>query len=115
MSEPKISVARQAGGILAAWARKDLDRLEAELTRSAALDDAGGDAAERERMDLLESIAAEMRQELADLRHSGEPSERGEACVRLLQHLAAGENGSRLWLVSPRSRRDWCAEASPRR
>jgi hypothetical protein len=90
-----ISAARRADGILAAWERKDLDWLEDELSRADGSRPTG-DAGERERMELLGCIAGQMRQELPHMRRAGEPSERAEACLRLLQHLAANRRVSRL-------------------
>lgn len=93
--EMTISAARRADGILAAWERKDLDRLEDELSQAHATGSTG-DPGEQERMELLGCIAGQMRQELPHMRSAGEPSERAEACLRLLQHLAANRRVSRL-------------------
>jgi hypothetical protein len=74
--------AERARNILDAWQRKDLDGLRAQLSLSSGL--TPGDAEEQERMDLLDGIAQQMRQDL--------PPNQSEVCFRLLEHLALSGN-----------------------
>ena len=66
----------RARNILNAWQQKDLDSLKAELDVTS---EPSRSSEEEERMDLLDGIAEQMRQNL-----------RGdhEVCFRLLEHLA---------------------------
>jgi hypothetical protein len=59
-----------------------LDGLRAQLSLSNGLTPA--DAEEQERMDLLDGIAQQMRQDL--------PPDQSEVCFRLLEHLALSGN-----------------------
>jgi hypothetical protein len=74
--------AGRARNILDAWQRKDLDGLRAQLSLPNGL--TPGDAEEQERMDLLDGIAQQMRQEF--------PPDQSEVCFRLLEHLAISGN-----------------------
>ena len=70
--------AERAHNMLDAWQRKDLDGLRTQLSLPNGLKSA--DAEEQERMDLLDGIAQQMRQNL--------PPDQSEVCFRLLEHLA---------------------------
>ena len=70
--------AERAHNILDAWQRKDLNGLKAQLSLPNSLTPA--DTEEQERMDLLDGIAQQMRQDL--------PPDQREVCFRLLEHLA---------------------------
>lgn len=74
--------ADRARTILDAWQRKDLNSLRAQLSLPSSV--TAGDAEEQERMDLLDGIAQQMRQNL--------PEDPSEVCFRLLEHLAVSGN-----------------------
>jgi hypothetical protein len=90
MGYPQTTSTQQARSILAAWRRRDQSGLVAELRRTQlkCTGAAGLTAEEQERLELLDGIAAQMRQ---DLHLPGPPSERAETCLHLLEHLAAGD------------------------
>jgi len=69
--------AAHARNILDAWQRKDLAGLRAELNLPHHPSDS---SEEQERMELLDGIAEQMRQDL--------PGDQPEVCFRLLEHLA---------------------------
>jgi len=86
IDQQQMDAETQARGILATWDRGDLAALEAALS-SAARDAAMGkhlSADEEERLDLLEGIAVQMRQDMAQ----GDLAQ-PETYRRLLRHLAA--------------------------
>ena len=79
----------RARGILAAWQRRDLSSLEAQLTL-ARYDCAEGAAAtsrEQERMELLGVIALRVLEDLPHLMHASDTDSSMESCFRLLEHL----------------------------
>jgi hypothetical protein len=76
-----IDSAGRARNILDACQRRDLDGLRAQLTLPYNPSD---NPEEQERMDLLDGIAQQMRQDL--------PGDQSEVCFRLLAHLAISGN-----------------------
>jgi len=87
MSDQRPESAERAADILASWKRRDLCRLEAELDRTRRACAAATEASfeEQERMDLLVGIAGQIQEEIRNLGGLGDS---GEACLRLLEHLA---------------------------
>jgi len=78
--------ARHATRILAAWRRRDLSILDAELEEVLRTGPETADSpAEEERAELLQEIAREIRR----IHTRGE---RFEICVSLLEHLVACES-----------------------
>lgn len=93
--QPMNSTGR-ARRILDAWERMDLAGIEAELAlaESAGAQTDGASCEEQERLELLDGIARQMRQDFSRLPGMAEAGERTAVCFRLLQHLAAtGECG----------------------
>jgi hypothetical protein len=89
MSDCMMNSKDRARGILAAWQRRDLASLEAELTL-ARHDCAEAEAAtsrEQERMELLGVIALRVLEDLPKIKHAGDPDSSMESCFRLLEHL----------------------------
>ncbi len=85
MLDRQRNSARRAQSVLDAWGQGDLGGLDAELLgieRATAIETR---AEEHERLDLLDGVAAQMREYLAGASCG---AERAETCVRLLEHLA---------------------------
>jgi hypothetical protein len=80
--------ARHAAGILQAWRGNDSARLAANLASAAAIEPPD-DPNERERADLLATIAADMREMLVSGRTNG-----AAVCLSLLRHLASQRHGA---------------------
>jgi|SRR5579859_508708 len=91
MNDQQTNSTERARRILDAWERMDLTEIEAELAL-AERDGAQAHSAsseEQERLDLLEGIAGQLRQDFSRLPRVPEAGERTALCFRLLQHLAA--------------------------
>jgi hypothetical protein len=91
MFDQRMNSTERASGILAAWERRDLPGLEAELALTQCDCGETGNASieEQERMDLLGGIAGQMQKDLPQLPAAGDSAERSEVCFHLLRHLAA--------------------------
>ena len=80
-----INYATCASGILEAWHERDLSRLQDELENAAALDkQSAPTSAELERLELLETIAEQMKTMIA---HG--TMDQANAYSGLLRHLAS--------------------------
>jgi hypothetical protein len=90
MSNQQMNSTGRARRILDAWERMDLPGIEAELALAES-DGAqtGASCEERERLDLLDGIARQMRRDFSRLPGVAEAGECTAVCFRLLQHLAA--------------------------
>jgi hypothetical protein len=85
----RVNSEDRARGILAAWRRRDLAGLEAQLTL-AHHDCAEAEWAtswEQERMELLGVIALRVLEDLPRFPHTSDSNSSMESCFRLLEHL----------------------------
>ncbi|HUJ23045.1 MAG TPA: hypothetical protein VLX58_16050 [Bryobacteraceae bacterium] len=90
MHEQSLHSVRKAQRLLDAWNSRDFGALEAELRGRRGGDAAasGTGAHEQERLELLDSITDEMRQDLVRTPLGGRCGVRAETHIRLLEHLA---------------------------
>ena len=89
MLDRQSNSARRAQSVLDAWRQRDLGVFDAELVgikRATAMETR---AEEQERLELLEGIAAQMRDYLVGATCGAtQGTERAETCLRLVEHLA---------------------------
>jgi hypothetical protein len=86
-SSPSLA-ARQAQALLRAWVCGDVPRLRAELDRSTFISLAAEDRPDCEQLELLKSVACEMRC-CPDLYADRTEDPQLGLCVDLLMHLAS--------------------------
>ena len=90
---PKITPARQAERILAAWASGNQPLLQQELLKSQRLECEASEALDQERLELLMALSEDMlrtQDSIAD----GLPKPSVRRCLDLLAHLAAASRVS---------------------
>ena len=80
--------ARQAQALLRAWVCGDLARLRAELERSTFMALAGSDYADDEQLELLKSVACQMKS-CPDLYAERTSDPQLGLCVDLLMHMSS--------------------------
>jgi hypothetical protein len=86
MLDPRKNSAHRAQSVLDAWGQGDLGGLDAELAGIEHATAIETRADEQERLDLLDGVAAQMRDYLVGAIRGAEYA---ETCVRLVEHLAA--------------------------
>jgi hypothetical protein len=91
MDDQQTTSTGRARRILEAWERMDLSGIETELALAERdmAQTSHGSFEEQERLDLLDGIARQMRQDFSRLPGVAEAGERTAICFRLLQHLAS--------------------------
>jgi hypothetical protein len=90
MLKPSPTAAKRAGALLEAWEREDLRAFEAQLSR-IRLEFAGRNPInnhEDERMELLDGIARQMRQDLLVAGTGTNVDQNAALCFRMLRHIA---------------------------
>jgi hypothetical protein len=87
-SHPPSIASRQAEALLRAWVCGDLPRLQTELDRSTFLSTAAEDRPDSEHLELLRSVAFQMKG-CPDLYAERTADPRLGLCVDLLMHLAS--------------------------